>query len=214
MLKSEFAVLPLLVRTDADPRFTGRGTVIAFIDSGFFPHSELDGRILRLVDVTDDGFGDRYFRRVHAESWHGTMSATLACGSGSLTQGVYSGIASDARIVGIKVLNRKTGRITSKDIARGIRWVLQHREEYRINILSIAVGGDKPQALAMSETDRLVEEAVDAGIVVTVAAGNSPGRPILPPASAPSAITVGGYDDHDTLDMLDWSMYHTTFGTT
>jgi serine protease AprX len=214
MLRSEFAVLPLPLRTDADPRFTGRGVVIAFIDSGFFPHPELEKRILAFVDVTDDAFGDRYFRRPHAESWHGTMSAVLACGSGSLSDQVYSGVAYDARIICVKVLNTKTGRISSKDIARGIRWVIDHREQYGIDIINIAVGGDKPQTLAESEPDLLVEEAVTAGMVAVVAVGNSPDRPILPPASAQSAISVGGYDDHDLLDRSGWSIYHSTYGKT
>jgi len=142
------------------------------------------------------------------------MSAVLACGSGSLSHQVYRGIASDARILGVKVLNTKTGRIASKDIARGIRWVIDHREEYGIQIVNIAVGGDRPLALARSEPDLLIEEAVEAGLVAVVAVGNAPDRPILPPASSPSAIAIGGYDDHDLLDAAAWSLYPSTYGKT
>ncbi len=217
LLKSEFALLPVPLRTDADPRFTGRGVVIAFIDSGFFPHPDLvrdRNRILKYVDVTDDGFGDRYFRRPHPESWHGTMSAVLACGSGALSRQIYRGIASEAQAVCVKVLNTRTGRVSERDIARGIQWVIDNRSRYNIRLLNIAVGGDKPQPLSESKVDQLVEKAVASGLTVVVAAGNTPDNPILPPASAPSAITVGGYDDHDQLSTDEWSMYHSTSGTT
>jgi len=142
------------------------------------------------------------------------MSAVLACGSGSLSGGVYRGIASEAHLVCVKVLNTRTGHISEKDIARGIQWVIDNQVRYNIRILNIAVGADKPQSLAESAIDKLVEQAVAAGVMVVVAGGNSPGSAILPPASAPSALTVGGYDDHSNLATGDWSMYHSTSGET
>src|SRR5262245_56542639 len=34
-------LLPISLRMNADPRFTGAGVTIAFIDSGFYPHPDL-----------------------------------------------------------------------------------------------------------------------------------------------------------------------------
>lgn len=212
-----FAVLPVPLRVNADPRFRGGGVTIAFIDSGFFPHPELKNgvnRILRMSDVTSDRGGEAYFRFPHPESWHGTMSSVIASGSGSLSNSFYRGIADEARIVCIKVFNRKARRITESDIARGIRWAIDNRARFNIRILNISVGGDSPKPLSASRVDRLVEEAFRKGILTVVAAGNTPGNPVLPPASAPSALTVGGYDDHDQLDRNRWSMYPTTWGLT
>ena len=59
-----------------------------------------------------------------------------------------------------------------------------------------------------------VESLVDQGIVVVVAAGNNPVSPIRPPAAAPSAITVGGLNDNNTVRSDDNVMYHSTFGVT
>jgi hypothetical protein len=59
--------------------------------------------------------------------------------------------------------------------------------------------------------DELVEEAVSRGMVVVAAAGNTGHRILVPPASAPSAITVGGLNDQNHLDpryrRLYWSSY-------
>ncbi|MDH4069720.1 MAG: hypothetical protein OEV30_04795, partial [Ignavibacteria bacterium] len=110
-----FAVLPVPLRANADPRFRGSGVTIAFIDSGFFPHAELKNgvnRILRMTDVTSNRGGAAYFRFPHPESWHGTMSSVIAGGSGSLSDSFYRGIADEVRVVCIKVFNRNTRRIT------------------------------------------------------------------------------------------------------
>src|SRR5262245_59862558 len=36
-----YGAIPTPLRLHADPRFTGRGVTIAFIDAGFFPHPDL-----------------------------------------------------------------------------------------------------------------------------------------------------------------------------
>src|SRR5215472_15606855 len=59
------------------------------------------------------------------------------------------------------------------------------------------------------------EDAARDGIVVVAAAGNAGDRerhPVLPPASAPSVIAVGGLDDRNTLDPVDDVMYHSSYG--
>jgi len=202
---------------DADPRFTGRDVTIAFLDSGFSYHHELltpVNRVIRLVDATDDGLDDRYFRAIHPESWHGTMSSVIACGSGSLSGGLFCGIATDANVIGVKVFSRKRRKIAESDIAEGIRWVIEHREDFGIRVMNISVGGDAPKVLSESRVDQLIGKAAEAGILPVIAAGNTPGNPVFPPASAPSALTVGGYDDHCHLDPSVWSLYPTTWGLT
>jgi serine protease AprX len=105
-------------------------------------------------------------------------------------------------------------RVTDTDIARGLRWVIDNKKKHDIRIVSIAVGADEPELLDRSVVDQMVEEAVQQGILVIVAGGNRPGSPIVPPASAPSAITVGGYDDGNSLNEQLRIPYPSTFGTT
>jgi len=215
--RNEFALLPISLRVNPDPRFTGAGVTIAFIDSGFFPHPDLItplNRILAFVDVTDDKCPPRYFRSPQAESWHGTMSAVIASGAGTLSKGLYKGIAREASMVCIKTMKRKSRHVSGEDIARGIWWAIDHKEEYGIRIINIAVGADGPELLTESDTDQAVEAAVESGIVVVSATGNAPGHPFVAPASAPSAITVGGLDDRNQLHEAFWTLYPSTYGKT
>lgn len=216
-LKNEFALLPTRLRINADPRFTGKGITIAFLDSGFYPHPDLVKpvrRIKAIIDVTDERKRESYFSTPHPESWHGTMTSVAAAGNGRLSRGVFRGIASEAGVVLIKVMDTRTGHISADNIARGIRWAREHKDDYGIRIISISVGDDQPVHSAESTIDREAKEAVKAGIVVVAAIGNSPGKAIVPPASSPSVITVGGLDDGNTLHRRVHKMYHSTFGTT
>lgn len=216
-LRNEFALLPTPLRLNADPRFRGAGVTIAFIDSGFYPHPDLvkpRNRIRAIVDMTDEHHPARYFRTPHIESWHGTMTSVASIGNGHLSKGLYRGIASEAEAVFIKVFDTRTGRINTENITRGLRWAIAHREEFNIRIINLSVGDDDPATLAESPVDQAAEEAVAKGIVVVAAAGNNPDRPIVPPASSPSVITVGGLDDRNELHEQYRSLYHSTSGTT
>ena len=76
--------IPLRLR--ADNTYTGKGVVIGFIDSGFYPHSDLmrpKRRIKVWADATqDEPIGEDFFSP-QTISWHGTMTACTAAGTGS-----------------------------------------------------------------------------------------------------------------------------------
>jgi serine protease AprX len=59
----------------------------------------------------------------------------------------------------------------------------------------------------------LVEELTAMGIVVVAAAGNHPMHPIVPPGAAPSAITVGGYNDNNSTEFLRRELWMYSRGT-
>ncbi|HET6274097.1 MAG TPA: S8 family serine peptidase [Bacteroidota bacterium] len=212
-----FALLPTPLRLNTDPRFAGRGVTIAFIDSGFYPHPDLtrpQNRIRAIVDVTGERKPQRYFRTPHPESWHGMMTSVVAAGNGHLSDGLYRGIASEAEVVLIKVMDTRTGRINTENITRGLRWAIDHHEEHSIRIISISVADDEPVASDESPVDRAAEEAASKGIVVVAAIGNTPEKPVVPPASSPSVITVGGLDDRNEVWHEKRVMYHSTYGKT
>ncbi len=215
--KNEFALLPTPLRLNADPRFRGSGITIAFIDSGFFPHPDLikrRNRIKAIVDVTDEKFLRRYFAEPHGESWHGTMTSVAAAGDGYLSRGLYRGIASDADVVLIKVFDTASRWINTTNITRGLRWAIDNASKYNIRIISLSVADDEPVSSRVSPVDLAVEEAVSNGIVVVTAVGNNPTKPIIPPASSPSAITVGGLDDQNQIWKHHRKMFHSTYGKT
>ncbi len=205
-------LLSIPERLDASPRFTGRGVVIALVDSGFYPHPDLmrpRRRIKAYADATrDEAVADDFFTP-RAASWHGTMTACTAAGNGYVSGGRYRGLASEAEVVLIKAMT-SDGRITGKNVAHAIRFPLRypHLGIRVVNVSLAAPSKDPDQA----EVEAAVAELVAAGITVFAAAGNTPGRPSRPPASAPEAITVGGLDDKGEREG-DASLWPSSYGT-
>lgn len=210
------AVLPLTERLHSHEQFTGRGVRIAFLDSGFYPHDDLKNRIAAFHDVSGEEETLENLTEPQAHHWHGTQTTVVAAGNGKLSEGTYRGIASEAELVLVKV--SENGRITEDNIARGLEWILANREKYNIRVLNISLGGDEDLSCNDSSIDKLAEECVRHGIVVVVAAGNSgfSTRPhSIPPANAPSVITVGGYADiGKSFSEFDLTLYHSNYGAT
>ncbi|HYY59178.1 MAG TPA: S8 family serine peptidase, partial [Pyrinomonadaceae bacterium] len=211
-------VLSTPLRLDADDRFKGRGITIAFLDSGFYPHKDLtspENRILAYHSLAET-LGDKTaLDTPDPSSWHGMMTSVVAAGNGGLSNGFYRGIAPESSVVLVKLA--RTGRISERDIERGIEWVLAHREEYRIRIVNISAGGDDEMSYLNNSLSQTIERAVKEGLVVVCAVGNAghmPGHPVLPPASAPSSIAVGGLDDQNSLDRARRGMYRSSYGPT
>lgn len=211
-------VLPTALRLDADERFTGRGVTIAFLDSGFYAHTDLTKPLNRILayhsifDVTDDPTS---LETTDVASWHGMMTSVVAAGNGYLSEGFYRGIAPDSNAVLVKI--GKTGHIPEQHIERGLRWILEHRKKYGIRIVNISAGGDFEQSYLHNSLSQTAERAVREGLIVVCAVGNAgmaPGHPVLPPASAPSTISVGGLDDQNSLDRARRGMYRSSYGPT
>ncbi len=214
--RDETALLSTPYRLHAHPQFTGRGVVIAFLDSGFYPHPDLTqpyNRILAHIDATPRVPVERpNFRRPALTSWHGLMTSCVAAGNGYLSDYTYRGLASDAHLVLVKTGNRRGRRIHEADIARALEWVILHQHRYNIRVVNISLGGDLPSSGELTALDELVEEAVARGMVVVCAAGNSGAEYLVPPASAPSAITVGGMDDRNSMERAHHRLYPSNFG--
>lgn len=218
MKKDGSHVLSTPLRLDADDRFTGKGVTIAFLDSGFYPHADLitpTNRILAYRNMVDaDGDTDTLFEPDVA-SWHGMMTSVVAAGNGSLSNGFYRGIAPEANVVLVKLA--RTGRITDENILEGLLWVLANREKYKIRIVNISAGGDEESSYLHDPLSQVVEECSAAGITVVCAVGNAghlPNHPVVPPASAPSCIAVGGLDDNNSLNRAKRGMYRSSYGPT
>jgi len=210
-------VLPTPLRLDVDERFTGRGVTIAFLDSGFFAHADLtepDNRIVAYKNIFEAG-ATNILETPDVASWHGMMTSVVAVGNGHLSDGFYRGIAPEAKVCLVKI--GKTGRIPEPDIDLGLRWVLENREKYNIQVVNISAGGDFEQTYLENPLCQTVEEAVKQGLIVVCAVGNaglSPGHPVLPPASSPAAISVGGLDDQNSRDRARRGMYRSSYGPT
>jgi len=144
--------------------------------------------------------------------WHGTMTSTVADSNGFLSHGLYSGLAHEAEVVLIQVRD-SSGHISSASIHRALEWILKHSPELRIRIVSLSVSGDPVSPLAENAVDEAVSALVETGISVVAAAGNDGQRSLLPPATAPLALTVGGIDDKNTFSDEEIALWHSNYGT-
>jgi len=210
--------LPVPVRMDADERYTGRGITVAFLDSGFYAHTDLTEPVNRIVayhNIFEPKDDVSALETADVASWHGMMTSVVAAGNGHLSDGFYRSIAPEAKVVLVKI--GKTGRIPESNIELGLQWVFENKDKYGIRIVNISAGGDFEQSYLTNPLCQLVEEVVKSGLTVVCAVGNAglaPGHPVLPPASAPSSIAVGGLDDQNSLDRARRGMYRSSYGPT
>ncbi len=218
MQKDGSHVLSTPLRLDADDRYTGKGVTIAFLDSGFYPHADLTtprNRILAYRNLLDDDGDLSSLFQPDVASWHGMMTSVVAAGNGALSNGFYRGIAPEADVVLVKLA--RTGRITDQNIRDGLLWVLENREKYAIRIVNISAGGDYESSYLHDPVSQAVEACSAVGITVVCAVGNAghlPNHPVLPPASAPSSIAVGGLDDNNSINRAKRGMYRSSYGPT
>lgn len=209
----QLALLPTPERVSALPAYTGRGVVIAFVDSGFYPHPDLAGRVLIHVDASTnhvieqapDAFA------VSDLSWHGQMTSVIAAGDGTVSGGHYRGIASAARLVLVKVSTPR-GQVKERDILRGLRWISDAHRRFNIRIVNLSVGGDFVSGDPDHPLHRIVRKLTEAGVTVVAAVGNRASPVVVPPASAVEAVAVGGLNDHNTYDSSRWTAYHSNYG--
>jgi len=98
--------------------FTGEGTIVAVIDSGFrpgFPYLDADGSLIGGKDFVGDGLG---FSNV-ANDGHGTFAAGLISGNGSFIPGEALEVALSSYAP--KALDPKTGELTLLGTAPGAK---------------------------------------------------------------------------------------------
>ncbi len=207
------AVLPTPERLGASPRFTGRGVTIAVVDSGFYMHPDLGERVLVHADATTNHVLEHPRVVENSDlSWHGQMTSVIAAGDGAVSGGRYRGIASDSQLVLVKISSPR-GLVKERDILRGLRWLIDTYRRFNVRVVNLSVGGDDYSADPDHPLHQTVRRLTEAGIVVVAAAGNNGRDWLVPPASAPEAIVVGGYDDHNTMDRSQWSGYHSNWGS-
>ena len=140
----------------------GSGVIVAVLDSGINQnHPDLIGKVVGEVnfvkneETTNDLLG------------HGTMVAGVIAGSGEASGGKYVGVAPGASLLNVRVIDSE-GDGRDSDIIAGIEWALNNGAD----IISLSLGG-----LDLGETNLPVtmaaDNAMDAGAIVCVAAGNS-----------------------------------------
>ncbi len=163
---------------------SGNGVAIAVIDSGVGQQLDFDGYssgllsgVLGLLSsrvLTQVGFvpGDG----VNDDCGHGTHVAGIIAGNAASSTGLtcfnsYSGVAPQANIVSVKVLNA-TGGGTVSQVISGIQWVVANKAKYNIGVINLSLGHPVGESYTQDPLCQAVESAWKSGIVVVCAAGN------------------------------------------
>src|ERR1035437_3603537 len=186
----------------------GSGVGIAMLDSGIYAaHNGFkangNSRIVANVNFTtsgstSDGYG------------HGTHVAGIAGGSGNYQNGVYRGVANNANLISVKVLDDTGGGQTSW-LLSGLNWVLQNKATYNIRVVNLSLGSIATDSYNNDPVCVKVKELVNAGVVVVAAAGNLGRAPnggkaygtIHSPGNSPYVITVGAANTYQTASRAD-----------
>lgn len=191
----------------------GKGITIAYVDSGFSMHPDTSDRVKLYVDATTTKAREsKKVNYVDVMSWHGLMVSTIGSGDGTLSSGYYGSIAPESNLVLVKSSSPE-GQIKEADILRGLQWLIHNHLKYRIRVVNVSLGGDHVSTDPTHPLHRAVRMLVNQGVAVVVASGNRGQSQLVPPASAPEAIVVGGYNDRNSANPDDWVGYHSNFGT-
>src|SRR5579864_8993554 len=196
----------------------GTGVGVAVIDSGVTPKDDLmaaGGGTSRIVysesfigfSDTTDGYG------------HGTHVAGIVGGNGADSTGVafkhtYRGLAPNASIVNLRVLDQN-GAGTEAGVIAAIDRAIQLQGTYNIRVINLSLGHRVYESYTLDPLCQAAEAAWQSGIVVVVAAGNY-GRDnslgtrgygtIASPGNDPFVITVGATKTAGTPSRLDDSV--------
>jgi subtilisin family serine protease len=157
---------------------TGAGVSVYIMDTGIrTTHVEFGGRAFGAFTAISDGNG------------------TMDCGShgthvAGTVGGAKYGVAKSVTLFAVRVLDC-TGTGTNSGIIAGIDWIIQHR--VLPAVANMSMSGAKSSSVNLA-----IENAIQSGIVFTVAAGNNAADACnYSPGSTPDALTVGASSNSD-----------------
>jgi serine protease AprX len=188
---------PGIAVVDADRAWdtaTGQGVTVALMDTGIAQHPDLDGSVIARLDFVNDG------STLLDPSGHGTFVAGLIAAHG----GTFKGVAPDAKLISLRVLDQK-GTGSMHGVLAAFDWLLKNRTTHHIKVLNLSFGAPQRSSYHRTLLAGVVESAWFAGVTVVAAAGNDgPARgTVAMPGADPFVITVGSFGDQGTLATND-----------
>ena len=196
---------------------TGKGVVVAVLDTGIRPHADLAANLLAGYDmisepaIANDGDGRDpdptdpgdavgpgecgTGSLASASSWHGTHVAGTIAAMSNNGLGIV-GVAPEAKVLPVRVLGKCGGYVS--DIADAITWASGGSVEgvpdnaTPARVINLSLGGP---GTCDRTTQEAITEARARGAVVVVAAGNAAAdASTFMPANCAGVITVAAVD--------------------
>jgi serine protease len=172
---------------------TAGAQTVAVLDTGIDAgHPDLTGRVLAGRNEVTPG------ATPNDDNGHGTMTAGIIGANTNNGVGV-AGVAWNVKILPVKVLDQDGSGFDS-DIINGINWAANNGAK----VINMSLGGDDDDSLLHDA----ITAAVNKGVVVVVAAGNTGANAPHYPAAYPEVISVAATDNNGALTSFstqgDW----------
>ena len=188
----------------------GTGIGVAIVDSGVWPKADLGTKdTLSSRIVYSESFvagldaSDQYGHGTHVA---GIVAANGLASSGPAFTRTFKGVAPNANIVNLRVLDANGGG-QEADVISAVDRAIQLKSAYNIRVLNLSLGHPIYESYTLDPLCQELEAAWNAGIVVVTAAGNY-GRDnsmhtkgygtIVSPGNDPYVITVGAMKTNGT----------------
>ncbi|MBI4666821.1 MAG: S8 family serine peptidase [Nitrospinae bacterium] len=186
--------------------YTGAGYAVAVLDTGVTSgHAFLSGKVVaeacyltgnKCPNGQSSMTGAGAAADVHG---HGTHVSGIAAGASA----TMNGVAKDASIIGVKILD-DTGSGWDSDILLGLDWVFSQRNNYSIAAVNMSLGDGSAYSSYCDSNHAAYKAAMDnlssVNIATVVASGNSGSKSgISSPACVSTAVSVGATTKTDSV---------------
>jgi subtilisin family serine protease len=173
----------------------GSGVDTYIVDTGIYAsHTEFTGRLAAGFSSIADSNG------TNDCNGHGTHVA-------GTTAGTTYGIAKSATLIPVRVLDC-SGSGSNSGVIAGLDWIVAHHISGKAAVVNMSLGGGASTAL-----DTAVQNVINDGIVMVVAAGNSNVDACnTSPARATNALTVGATGQYSAGETTDSRSSYSNYG--
>ena len=167
--------------------YYGQGTICAVIDTGVSQHEEFEDRLL---DGRNLNKSYNNTSKWQDDRGHGTHVASSIAGKNV-------GIAPQANILPVKVLDATGGTNRILDIIDGVKWAREWRSAKgeKVDVISMSLSGNK--SIFGNYLDRFeseINKCVEEGILVVCSMGNTGAEEKRYPAYFDEVVAVGAVD--------------------
>ena len=179
----------------------GLGVNIAIIDSGIAATAHVRNPV-QFFDFTNlNADGSPTQPVAYDDLGHGTHIAGLIAGTGAAPGYMFQGIAPNANLVVLKVLD-KDGASKTSTVIQAVEFVVKN---HLAQVINLSLGHPITAPAKFDPLVQAIEDAARHNVIVVIAAGNDgPGYgSINSPGNSPSAITVGAADGRTTVTRAD-----------